>query len=269
MKTTLSNIIKTSLFSAGLTLATLGAGAADAFTLNYDPQFGTTNNDAITGATAAIDFTFTDLGNGDVQLDLNISNTTADPVTSELVGIGFDWTGGDLAAMFGFAAPNVTGSTYDGGSSNLDLLYADDSINGQAKDPDGNVTLDFNSTTFDIGLGISSTLMSSGSPRDGVDAGTSTSVSFNLKNTGYTAASLEQFFVDGFSNGSLITAARFKAIEGGTGATSDKLVGGVLSTTPPSTPDADVPEPGTILALGSVAFGAMGLRRKKEAEANA
>jgi hypothetical protein len=255
-----------SLVATGILLATLGAGSAEAITFTYGPSFGSTNDP--TGATAEVDLDFADLVFGQVELTFTIKNTTVGPVDSKLMGIGFDLADGDLADLFGI----TNDSGYNGNSFFNTLVFDDSSIKGQAKDLDGNTTLNFNATTFDIGIANKSTLMGSGSPNSALAEGGTTTVTLTLpgtstSGTGYNAAILESALTTAVNDGKFNTAARFKAISGGGGADSDKLVGGCIRTGVDNIcgggddPNPTIPEP--TAGLGLVAFGAVATRLKR------
>jgi len=231
----IASIITSVLVAGGMAIAV--PSAANALSLKFDSYYGSTNSPG-TGASAEVDFVFTDLG-GTVQLDLNIANITngdslyEDPNTpgddvatagatgSRFMGFGLDYANGDLADIFG-----ITNSDYTGDSFFGNLIFDDSSINGAA----GNGTMagtSFNDITFDIGFGNKSTLMGNGNPNSALGAGDSTTVSLILDTSpGFDdAATIETWFEEQFNQGNLVAGARFKDVNAGAG--SDKLFGGI------------------------------------------
>ncbi len=265
MKNVLSTVLVTSVLAAGSSLIAPSASAS--LRLNFDAYYGSTNNPA-TGASAQVDMTFSDLANGNVQLDLNITNNTGDvdyqdlygvdvstsnATQSRFMGFGLDWTGGDIADVF-----NITASDYTGTSQLGNLIFDDNSINGSA----GNGTMagtSFNDITFDIGFGNKSTLMGNGKPNRALGAGESTQVSLILDpDSDMDADEIETLLGNALRDGELIAGARFKAVNG-TGYGSDKIFGGLYEE-PGRT---RVPEPGSMAALAFLG-GGMFLSRRRE-----
>ncbi|MDB9313652.1 PEP-CTERM sorting domain-containing protein [Spirulina sp. CS-785/01] len=283
MNTLISHILKSSLVTAGLAVtASIFAVPAQAFTLGYNGYFGSTNDPA-TGASATIDFSFTDQADGSISMELLLTNTTeksemgealttAGATDSKFLSAGLDWSGGDLYSYLDVQEVTLGSPAFD------ELVRNDSSLKGgtsssTAINGDGWGDVSLNSKTFDIGLITNKNLSAGGSPKDGLDAGASETVTFNLAATNFdNASALEQWFKDGFvEDGYLSTAARFKDVNAGAG--SDKLMGGnvqeyfdytrSLNEEPVSAPEpVEIPEPGTVLALGSVMFGAAGVRRR-------
>ncbi|NEO25947.1 MAG: PEP-CTERM sorting domain-containing protein [Kamptonema sp. SIO4C4] len=281
MKTLLTNLLKSSFVTAGIAVtASLFAVPAHAFTLGYNGYFGSTNEPA-TGASATIDFNFTDIGD-EIQMEMILTNTTAqadmkDGLTtagateSEFLSAGFAWSEGDLGSFLDIQSYDLGDPAFN------ELVYDDTSLKGGTSSStaitgDGWGSVSLNDTTFDLGLITNRNLSSPGNPRDGLNAGESETVTFNLAKTNFKEASeLEQWFKDGFVEGGyLTTAARFKDVN--TRAGSDKLIGGnteeyfnytrSLNEEPVNDDPVEIPEPGTVLALGSFAVGAAGIRRK-------
>ncbi|WP_204103100.1 MULTISPECIES: hypothetical protein [Spirulina sp. CCY15215] len=269
------------------TLGTLTLGLpAEAFTIGYNGYFGSTNDPA-TGASATVDFTFTDLADGKIKMELFLTNTTGqanmteglltDGATeSEFLAVGFDFANGNLADKLNVVSYSLGSPAFDR------LVYNDTSLTGgtsssTAINGDGWGNISLNNISFDIGLVTTNNLLSGGSPRDGLNAGQSETVTFNLAPTDFVnAAELEQWFIDGFvENGYLKTAARFKAVDGtNINDGSDKLMGGNLeeysnyifaeeggyNDAPP--PPVDIPEPGMTMALAAFVLGGSKFRRK-------
>lgn len=295
----LNDTIKTSVKTApnflgrvlgAISLATAGALTlglpAEAFTIGYNGYFGSTNDPA-TGASATVDFTFTDNADGTIGLELLLTNTTGqadmteglttDGATeSEFLAIGLDFADGDLADKLNIVSYSLGNPAFD------ELVYDDSSLRGgtsssTAVDGQGWGDVNLNDITFDIGLVTSRTILSTGNPRDGLNAGQSETVTFTLDPTEFVnAVELEQWFVDGLvENGYITTAARFKAVNGDNiDGGSDKLLGGNLNeysifvegggTDDPLPTPVDIPEPATTLSLATFALGGIKLRRKAE-----
>lgn len=214
-------LIGSTLAAAGLALAssTFTAAPAQAFSLNINPRYGSTEN---TGATALLDFNFVDTVQG-VLLQLRIQNTTngsagRGATSATLVGVAFD-------LLSGVSAPQ---SGYNPGSSTFTKYYSNPSIPGLN-----------NNQPFTVGIrSAGSGNFVGGNPTAGLTANQSTSVSFLLRGVTGTAAQVEQAFLQGFKDGTLKAAARFQQVEGpGISGGSDKVMGEV------------VPEPTTIGGL--------------------
>jgi hypothetical protein len=199
----------------------------------FDPYYGSSNSPA-TGATGRLELVFADVG-GDVQLTLNISNTTGTisslfgtpnggATASRLTGIAFDLP----------TIATVISGTYVG-SSYFPVL-----LSGVSMPPFG---------VFDEGVADNTNFLGGG-PNSALPQGLSTSVSLKL-NTTLTAAALESAWN---SDTTLRYGARFQAVVSASGD-SDKLLGGPLPL-PPVSPDTAVPEPASLTLFG---FGALGL----------
>jgi hypothetical protein len=222
-------------------------------------QFGansTSSNSPATGASANVEFTFSDLGAGLVGLDLTLTNTTgqissfgAGATEATLVGFGFDIT------------DDITGGIYDPLLSPFTQLYNDAApvtitpTNGATDEgladlpPFG---------TFEIGIRSEGPgNFTGGNPQDGITAGQSTNVFFQF-NTLLDAAALETAFLDGLNDGTLEVATRFQQVNAGEG--SDKLLGGDIIDTPPP---KSVPEPATLLGLAVIGGALKVLGNKK------
>lgn len=268
MKNVLSTLIGSSVLAAGLAAgSSVVAPIASAFTLDFNAYYGSTNNPA-TGASAEVDFVFTDVGN-DVKLEMNITNNTGDVLSdyfgnsittssateSRFMGFGLDYTKGNLVDIF-----NITSSDYTGNSKFGNLIFDDNSISGQAGVTDGNSEMErnFNNIIFDIGFGNKSTLMGNGSPNGALGAGESTIVSLIL-DSDMNAAATELWFDNAFKNNEFNSGARFKAVNAGAG--SDKILGGIYEEFI-SEPKVRVPEPSSIVALTFIGGGMLLSRRR-------
>lgn len=206
---------------------------AEAFTISFNPQFGSTEN---TGATADLDFNFVQEGDA-VRLNLNLSNTT-----NGSVGLG-----ATSATLVGFAfdlASSATFNSFSAGRSNFTQAWQNVELN-----PFGE---------FDLGVSTPRNSFAGGNANSGLTAGQTTMVSFLLNST-LSAAQVENDFLTGFTNGTLGAVARFQQVNAGGG--SDKVIGGVSGNS------AAVPEPATILgvvAAGGALFGAKKLKQNTE-----
>ncbi|MGI0486323.1 hypothetical protein ACN4EK_12855 [Pantanalinema rosaneae CENA516] len=237
MKRALSASLPLSALAAGvaLTASLAMAKPAEAFTISFNPQFGSTEN---TGATADLNFNFVQEANNLVRLNLNLTNTT-----NGTVGLG-----ATSATLVGFAFDVVSGVTFNSfsaGSSNFTKSWQN-----VALQPFG---------TFDLGVSTPRNSFAGGNANNGLTAGQTTMVSF-LLNSSLSAAQVESDFLAGFTNGTLGAVARFQQVNAGGG--SDKVLGGVTSNS------EAVPEPATILgaiAAGGALFGGKKLKDKAKA----
>lgn len=235
MKRALSASLPLSALAAGvaLTASLAMSKPAEAFTISFDPQFGSTEN---TGATADLDFNFVQEGSA-VRLNLNLVNTT-----NGSVGLG-----ATSATLVGFAfdlASSATFNSFNAGTSNFTQYWEDARLN-----PFG---------TFDLGVSTPRNSFAGGNANSGLTAGQTTMVSF-LLNSSLSAAQVENDFLNGFTSGALSAVARFQQVNAGGG--SDKVLGGVTNS-------EAVPEPATILgviAAGGALLGGKKLKQKADA----
>jgi hypothetical protein len=219
-----------------LGLLVLSATQASAFTYTFGDASRSSNSTA-TGAAATVNFDFIDLGNDQVQLNLEFLNTTgqstfgAGATSSALTGIAFD-----IFDDISVASHNLNG--------NLDTLLSDVALN-----PFGN---------FDIGFADNNNF-AGGNANGAVDTGENSLATLVL-NRSADADTLRERFRRGFSSAELNLAARFQQVNAGAG--SDKLLGGSISDpfSPPEEP-REIPEP---TAMGSLALliGYLKLRRR-------
>ncbi|MEB3279336.1 MAG: PEP-CTERM sorting domain-containing protein [Lyngbya sp.] len=234
----ISSVLYAAIASVGVALAAIMPAQAFSVTFGEDSQ---SSNNPATGASAFVDFMFSDVSGG-VQLTANITNTTgsssfgAGATTSKLTGIAFDLISGVGIDTNSFNTPefldtlltNVDFNPFSNSVGNFDIAFADNN-------------------NFE-----------GGNANGALSEGNSTLASIVLT-TGLGANAVEQAFFNGFSNGSLNFAARFQQVNAGAG--SDKLLGGTINggTTDPE----PVPEPFTI--LGSVTALGVGTLLKRKA----
>ena len=286
------NILATAVALGSATVATAAfSPSAAAFTLTYDSYFGSTNTPG-TGASAQVDFTFTDQADGSVLLTLDVENTTGggslfnqaqyntdlssdlssgdagyvntgESVKATFTGFGFDLTSDFDAIDFDYLSGgnDFFGNFYDGNSF----------LSGNASGVDGGGIT--NGQRFDIGLGLKGNdargIGDQGNVSSGLKAGMSTTLQFSLTSSNaLDAAALEQALENAFQTNSLAAGARFKQTDNGG---SDKLGGGILVASPIPEPEppkpVSVPEPSLVLGVGLV--GAALLKRKKNQGASA
>ncbi|MDI9638738.1 PEP-CTERM sorting domain-containing protein [Oscillatoria amoena NRMC-F 0135] len=205
----------------GLASAVCATLPAQAFTLTFDPGFGTSNNQG-TGATAQVKFNFEQKGS-DVLLNLDIFNTTkgssfldgtntAGATASTFMGFAFD-------LISGVSVKSFTGNSFFGNYlTNVSLPPYEQ---------------------YDVGVSKNNNFIGGG-PNGGLTAGKNTTVSFVLS-TALSALDVETNFWKGFADGSLDSAARFQAVNAGAG--SDKLLGGLLAKDLPPAPQPPVVQP--------------------------
>ncbi len=225
MKGTFSTLVGCSLLAAGvaLTSSVLAPSSAQAFSLSFGST-STSSNNIATGASAKVDFNFSQAGNN-VLLNLNLLNTTgqttfgAKATQSTLMGITFDLVEG----------LNVVAKSYVGSSFFSNLLS---SVSFTPFSNSGG--------NFDVGIAHNDKF-EGGNTKGGLTQGLSSSVSFLLSGTNLVANNLENAFLTGFQDGTLRIASRFQAVNAGAG--SDKLLGGILK------PTVVVPAPGTAASV--------------------
>jgi len=227
MKGTFSTLIGCSLLAAGvaITSSVLAPSSAQAFSISFGST-STSSNSLATGASANVDFNFSQAGNN-VLLNLNLLNTTgqipsfgAKATQSTLMGITFDLVEG----------LNVVANSYVGSSFFSNLLS---SVSFTPFSKSGG--------SFDVGIAHNGNF-EGGNTHGGLTQGLSSSVSFLLSGTNLVANNLENAFLSGFQDGTLRIASRFQAVNAGAG--SDKLLGGILKPTvvvPPAVVPAVVP----------------------------
>ncbi len=216
--------------SITLGLLALSATQANAFTYTFGDA-STSSNDTATGAAAAVDFDFVNLGNDQVQLNLDFLNTTgqnifgAGATSSALTGIAFDI----------FDDISVASYSLNG---NLDTWLSDVEF------------APFTNTVgnFDIGFADNNNF-TGGNANEAVDTGENSRATL-VFNTSADADALRERFRQGFSSAELNIAARFQQVNAGAG--SDKLLGGRISDpfSPPEAP-REIPEPA---AMGGLAL---------------
>lgn len=250
MKSVLSNMRSLSLVAGiGACLATSMAvvNPAQAFTLSFNPQNGSTEN---TGATADLDFSFLQEGN-DVRLNLNIANTTngtagLGATQATLVGLAFDVLQG------------LTVKSYSAGTSNFSKLW---------RNVDLSPSNQFG--TFDVGVSLNRNQFEGGNANGGLRAGRNAAVSFLFSGVGLNASAVETLFESGLKDGSLRAAARFQQVNAGGG--SDKVLGGIVESGSESNPgnSAAVPEPASMLGLAAAGSALMAGKRLKRKNAEA
>jgi hypothetical protein len=219
MQSTVTRLFGSSLLAAGVAIASsvLAPTSAEAFTISFGANSTSSNNPA-TGASADVDFNFSQSGS-DVLLSLDILNTTGQTTFGDgatqatLVGLGFD------------LIDDITSYTYDAMSSPFTKLYGDSALTAQSVE--GSATLQpFG--TFDVGIRSAGPgNFTGGNPTQGLTAGQSTVVSFLVSGMNLIASDVETAFFNGFTSGTLEIATRFQQVNAGEG--SDKLLGGDIS----------------------------------------
>ena len=223
MKSTFSTLVGCSLLAAGVAIisSVLAPSSAQAFSISFGSS-STSSNPTATGASAMVDFSFSQVDAHSVLLNLNLLNTTgqipsfgAGATQSTLMGITFDLVEG----------LNVVAKSYVGNSFFSNLLS---SVSFTPFSNSGG--------NFDVGIAHKDKF-EGGNTKGGLTQGLSSSVSFLLSGTNLVANNLENAFLTGFQDGTLRIASRFQAVNAGAG--SDKLLGGILK------PTVVVPAPGS------------------------
>ena len=255
------------LAAAGVAITSsfLMPSSAQAFGISFDSTSQSSNNPA-TGASAFVDFSFTQSGSN-VLLGLDITNTTGQSIfgagatQSKLTGVAFDLLPG----------LSVVSNSYTGSSFFPTLLQ--------------NVNFTpFSNQVGNFSVGVADNNNFEGGNANGaLPQGGNTFVSFLLSGTNLVAGTLESQFLAGFQNNTLQAAVRFQQVNAGAG--SDKLLGGTIigggdnggdnggdttggdnggdTTGGDNGGSTKVPEPGTVAALALMVGGLRVVRRRK------
>ncbi len=246
-----SSVIPTVSLALGIGISTVLATTfpASAFTYKFGADSESSNSPA-TGAAATVKFDFQDLGNDQVQIDLQIKNTTGEEIfgvgatTSKLTGIAFD-----MFDELSLVSSNL--------GAELDTLLTNVSFQ-----PFSNTVGD-----FDFALADNNNF-EGGNANGALAEGLTNSVS--LVFDGLNGESVEEFrtrFEAAIKAEDLHIAARFQQVNENL---SDKLLGGTIvdgSPDPDPTSDtAQVPEPSSLLGLGLFAGGSLILGKRKHSQ---
>ncbi|MBT9311222.1 PEP-CTERM sorting domain-containing protein [Leptothoe kymatousa] len=222
-------------FGIGLSAGLINILPAQAFTYRFGAA-STSSNATATGAAAKIEFDFEDVGNNQIQIDLQIKNTTGEDIfgdgatTSKLTGVAFDmFEGFDL----------VSHSL----GNQLDTLLTE-----VAFKPFSNSLGD-----FDFALADNKNF-EGGNANEALAEGLTDSIS--LVYSGLNGESIDAFrnrFETAFDSEELKIAARFQQVDENA---SDKLLGGEVEV-------QEVPEPHNLLGLGLMTTGLLLLGKRK------
>lgn len=228
----------------GLILTTTNPAAAFIYSLDSTSQ---SSNNSATGASASVEFKFSDLSNDQIQVDLTVTNTTGQlegglfgdqATSSSLTGIAFDVFDG-----LSLVSRNTHG--------NLDTWLDDVDFN-----PFSNSVGDFTVALAD------NNNFEGGNPNGAVATGETSTASFVV--TGFTpdttSSELRERFRQAFESKELDIAARFQQVNAGAG--SEKLLGGVVIGEASPEKSTQIPEPGNVSGLG-VAIGLVAFSRRK------
>lgn len=251
MKTSLSRALLPSLIGVGFALASSASLPANAFSIAFGSTSKSSNTTA-TGASAKVDFSFSNINSTSVLLNLKLTNTTG-----QIPAFGSKATQSTLVG-FGFDILDNLKFSYSSLSSPFTKLYGDASLTTQRVEGAADLQ-PFG--VFDAGIrSAGSGNFTGGNAQSGLTAGQSTDVSFTLKGTNLTAASVESEFLKQLQSGQLKVATRFQQVNAGAG--SDKLLGGTITVAVKPKPKR-VPEPMTTTGLGLVAGVLLAARRLK------
>ncbi len=232
------SVMSTVSLALGIGISTVLATTfpASAFTYNFGVDSESSNPTA-TGAAATVKFEFQDLGSDQVQIDLEIKNTTGEETfgvgatTSKLTGIAFDMfdefslASSNLGTELDTLLENVSFQPFSGmaGVGNFDFAIADNNnfVGGNANGALAEGLTNNASLVFD----------------------------------GLNGESVEEFrarFEAAIMAEELNVAVRFQQVNGNL---SDKLLGGELISVNPDPEDEPVqtPEPGALLGVSLLA----------------
>lgn len=247
------SVMSTVALALGIGISTVLATTvpASAFTYKFGSDSQSSNSSA-TGAAATVKFDFQDLGNAQVQIDLQIKNTTGEETfgsgatTSKLTGLAFD-----MFDELSLASSNL--------GAELDTLLTNVSFQ-----PFSNTV-----GSFDFALADNNNF-EGGNANNALAQGLTNNVS--LVYSGLNGESVEEFrnrFEAAVKAKDLHIAARFQQVNAGAG--SDKLLGGkLISVNPDPAPDPDptnepvqTPEPGNLIGFGLLAGSTFILGKRK------
>ena len=233
------SVISTVSLALGIGASTVLAATSPANAFTY--KFGTdsdSSNSTATGAAATVKFDFQDLGNDQVQIDLQIKNTTGEEnfgsgaTTSKLTGVAFDMFDGvslvssNLGNELDTLLTNVSFTPFSNTVGNFDFALADNN-NFAGGNANGALAQ---------GLANNVSLVYSGLNGESVDA---------FRNRFEAAVKSEDLNI----------AVRFQQVNAGAG--SDKLLGGkIVGGNPAPEPPSEtvsVPEPSSLFGLGLLA----------------
>jgi hypothetical protein len=188
------------------------------------------------------------LGDFSGSFTYSFVNDTSASVVVSLTNTSPAANGGYLTA-FAFNNPNnyITGATFSSTLPNFGLIGTPDFDNTISGSPFGD---------FDAGSSTDSSWLGGGNPNKGIPIGTTGIFTFSLTGSGLSSLTTQDFLnelTSSPSGQSYWFAARFRGFENGG---SDKVPAD--DTPPPPT----IPEPTTILLLGSGLLGLFGLRNR-------
>jgi len=201
----------------------------------------------IASSTWAIPITGTGtLGDFSGSFTYSFTNDTSASIVVNLTNTSPVANGGYLTA-FAFNNPNnsITGATLSSTSPNFGLIGTPDFDNTISGSPFGD---------FDAGASTGGSWLGGGNPTTGIAVGSSETFTFSLSGSGLSGLTTQDFINELTSSPSgqnYWFAARFR---GFTNEGSDKVP---ADENPPI-----IPEPTTILLLGSGLLGLFGLRKK-------
>lgn len=213
------------------------SASAQAFTYSLGSA-STSSNSTATGASAFVDFAFSDVDTNIIQLDLTIKNATGESMfgtgatTSKLTGFGFDLLDG--------------------------LSVVDDSFSNTGYLDTFLTDADFNPfPSLDIAFADNKNFLG-GNANDALAQGQTTTASIRLSLTdSRRAQEIENAFFTALSNGDLNIGARFQQVDE---SGSDKLSGGTVHSN--DSDNVEVPEPGLLLGLGVIGGVFASVRRR-------